>query len=248
MRRFARTGRGREPISLRLRRAALAPLKRARARCPLSLFPPGREHPTKKHPEGEPSGCLVAAPRKPGSVARRRCLRRASGHSSGTLVTERLVRPTQGLGRATLERPSTWPCSGWGLPCHNRYRLRGGLLPHLFTLTRCAEAIRAVSFSVALSSRFPSPGVTRHPALRSPDFPREVGLKDLARSPEMLRRAELTCPKSAKQAEQPEASNASFSRRVPSRYASRSVVNVQPAVAAGQLGDARPQLLLGARF
>src|SRR6185436_1272019 len=26
-------------------------------------------------------------------------------------------------------------------------------------------------FSVALSSRFPSPGVTRHPALWSPDFP-----------------------------------------------------------------------------
>ncbi len=31
--------------------------------------------------------------------------------------------------------------------------------------------IRAVCFSVALSSRSPSPGVTRHPALWSPDFP-----------------------------------------------------------------------------
>ena len=37
-------------------------------------------------------------------------------HSSGTRVAARLVRPTQGLGRATLRRPSTWPCSGWGLP------------------------------------------------------------------------------------------------------------------------------------
>ena len=29
-----------------------------------------------------------------------------------------------------------WPCSGWGLPCRFRCRLRGALLPHLFTLTR----------------------------------------------------------------------------------------------------------------
>src|SRR5687767_8572311 len=41
-------------------------------------------------------------------------------HSSGTRVAARLVRPTLGLGRATLRRPSTWPCSGWGLPCRWR--------------------------------------------------------------------------------------------------------------------------------
>ena len=126
----------------------------------------------KKHTRQVNLPGMVAASRKPGSVARDGRPSRAGGHSSGTLVTERLVRPTQGLGRTTLERPSTWPCSGWGLPCRNRYRLRGGLLPHLFTLTRGAKAARAVYFSVALSSRFPSPGVTRHPALRSPDFPR----------------------------------------------------------------------------
>jgi len=28
-----------------------------------------------------------------------------------------------------------WSCSGWGLPCHSRYRERGALLPHHFTLT-----------------------------------------------------------------------------------------------------------------
>src|ERR1044071_768443 len=33
------------------------------------------------------------------------------------------------------------------------------------------------AFSVALSSSFPSPGVTRHPALRSPDFPLEPKLE-----------------------------------------------------------------------
>ena len=43
---------------------------------------------------------------------------------------------------------------------------------------------RAVCFSVALSSRFPSPGVTRHPALRSPDFPLSASTE---RSPEPLR-------------------------------------------------------------
>ncbi len=109
----------------------------------------------KKHTRQASLSGVVAASRKPGSVACLRCLQRAGGHSSGTLVAERLVRPTQGLGRTTLERPSTWPCSGWGLPCRNRYRLRGGLLPHLFTLTRGAKAARAVCFSVALSSSFP---------------------------------------------------------------------------------------------
>ena len=28
-----------------------------------------------------------------------------------------------------------WSCSGWGLPCRGRYRPRGALLPHPFTLT-----------------------------------------------------------------------------------------------------------------
>jgi len=51
--------------------------------------------------------------------------------------------------------------------------------------TACAG--RAVHFSVALSSRFPSPGVTRHPALRSPDFP--LGPKP-ERAPAALERAD----------------------------------------------------------
>ena len=33
--------------------------------------------------------------------------------------------------------PPIWPCTTRGLPCRRRYRLRGGLLPHHFTLT-CA--------------------------------------------------------------------------------------------------------------
>jgi len=61
-------------------------------------------------------------------------------HSSGTPVTERLMRPT----RMTARKPAyfekcvipIWSCSRWGLPCHRRYRRRGALLPHPFTLTQ----------------------------------------------------------------------------------------------------------------
>jgi hypothetical protein len=45
-----------------------------------------------------------------------------------------------------------WPCSDWGLPCHDCCQSRGGLLPHLFTLTR-DRSLHHVGgvFSVALS-------------------------------------------------------------------------------------------------
>jgi hypothetical protein len=108
-------------------------------------------------------------------------------HSSTTRVAACLERPTQGLGRATLRRPSTWPCSGWGLPCRNRYRLRGGLLPHHFTLTRRrSEGDRLGRFvfcgtflEVILTGRYPA------------SCPVEPGLssqrKRAERSPELLR-------------------------------------------------------------
>ena len=62
-----------------------------------------------------------------------------------------------------------WPCSDWGLPCHDRCRPRGGLLPHLFTLT---PWIGGGLFSVALSVASRRPGVTWQSALWSSDFPR----------------------------------------------------------------------------
>ena len=62
-----------------------------------------------------------------------------------------------------------------------------GSYPTFSPLPEARKAARAVSFSVALSSRFPSPGVTRHPALRSPDFPR-ARPETNPRSPEMLQR------------------------------------------------------------
>ena len=54
-------------------------------------------------------------------------------------------------------------CSRWGLPCHRRYRRRGALLPHPFTLTTRRFRERAGGLlSVALSLGSPPPGVTRH--------------------------------------------------------------------------------------
>ena len=64
-----------------------------------------------------------------------------------------------------------WPCFEWGLPCHPRYRKRGALLPHHFTLTGAEERHLGGVFSVALSVGSRPPGVTWHSALRSPDFP-----------------------------------------------------------------------------
>ena len=55
-----------------------------------------------------------------------------------------------------------WHCSRWGLPCRPCCQRRGGLLPHLFTLTLADQ--RGL-FSVALSVEFPRPGVTRHRCL-----------------------------------------------------------------------------------
>jgi len=96
--------------------------------------------------------------RKPNSVYAAIYLGRASPCGS--------LRPTHSLERAILRRLPTWPCTGWGLPCHPHYCGRGELLPRLFTLT-----LSGGMFSVALSVASRRPGVTRHPALRCSDFP-----------------------------------------------------------------------------
>ena len=83
---------------------------------------------------------------------------------------------------ATRPRPAPIrSCSRWGLPCHPRYRGRGALLPHPFTLAR-RQASRPPGglLSVALSLGSPPPGVTRHrvsvePGLSSPGASAEGG-------------------------------------------------------------------------
>jgi hypothetical protein len=72
-----------------------------------------------------------------------------------------------------------WHCSGWGLPCRPCRQVRGGLLPHRFTLTpssrrRTFAHGRGSLFSVALSLGLPPPGVTRHPCQRESGLSSEV--------------------------------------------------------------------------
>ena len=130
---------------------------------------------------------------------------RASDRDRDTIVTDRIEQPTRGLRasspsgrstRANRSRPPMRPCSRWGLPCRDRYRPRGGLLPRRFTLTsRRPKPRRGGLFSVALSSRSPSPGVTRHLALRSSDFPLVSApskRRPNQRLPDLLRRREDT--------------------------------------------------------
>lgn len=62
--------------------------------------------------------------------------------------------------------------------CHHCCQRCGALLPHLSNLTQhtiCLKRRKCAGrfISVALSLRSPSPCVTRHPALRSSDFPHQ---------------------------------------------------------------------------
>ena len=96
---------------------------------------------------------MVAPPRcqmlKKGQVLGQRCLRSRSGCKPNSVCANRTSRtrrgpfilcdPTRshGLRRGT-GRPGLpiWSCSQWGLPCPLDHSRGGGLLPHLFTLTR----------------------------------------------------------------------------------------------------------------
>ena len=66
-----------------------------------------------------------------------------------------------------------WPCSGWGLPSRAGHPAAGELLPHRFTLTSASAASRGRRSVLCGTFRgSPRLGVTQHPALWSPDFPR----------------------------------------------------------------------------
>ena len=55
--------------------------------------------------------------------------------------------------------PPIWPCTRWGLPCRLTHVWRGGLLPHLFTLT-AGEPVAVYSLwhfpSVILTNELPA--------------------------------------------------------------------------------------------
>ena len=59
-----------------------------------------------------------------------------------------------GAGRASS---LIWPCSVWGLPCRSRYRQRGGLLHHRFTLA-CTLAGHRRSLLCCTFRRLATPG------------------------------------------------------------------------------------------
>lgn len=111
---------------------------------------------------------------KPGSVSHKH--ERMTIHLGVLLPTPSCDIPEDGcMNTDALISKACLPilsCSRWGLPCHLRYRRRGALLPHHFTLT-CAVLPRpsAVMLSVPLSVASRRPAVSRHSALRSPDFP-----------------------------------------------------------------------------
>ncbi len=139
---------------LRLRRATLYPAElRARA--------------------GSGTRTTRTARNKPSSVRRER----REDHFSRTGIAAGLQQPTRDSGGAGSSSSPIWPCSRWGLPCDLCYQRPGALLPHPFTLA-CAPSPEPSA--VCFLWHFPSsgrvsahrrPGVTRHPALRSSDFP-----------------------------------------------------------------------------
>ena len=91
----------------------------------------------------------------------------SDNHLSGRAIADTIKRHNPEDQRAASSLPySVLLRMGFTEPAC--YQTAGELLPHLSTLTTDV----AVSFSMALSLRLPSPDVIWHPALWSSDFPR----------------------------------------------------------------------------
>jgi hypothetical protein len=116
---------------------------------------------------------------KPDPVRRAPLGSPAGGHPSRPAVAGRLQRPTRRHWAGHPRSPAQHPGIRvpFGLAPGGVYRAvpvtrdAGGLLHHRFTLTPLA---RGGLFSVALSRGSPRVAVSNHPALRSPDFPRQA--------------------------------------------------------------------------
>src|SRR5215472_17528016 len=133
-------------------------------------------------PKHERPGQVVRAPGstslcKPSPVSRPGHPGRGGDHSSRTAVTRRLKRPTRRLERAALIAPAYAALLPMGFAVPPALpRARWALTPPFHP---CRPACRSTLaggglFSVALSSALPPPGVTRHRALWSSDFPPAV--------------------------------------------------------------------------
>jgi hypothetical protein len=96
---------------------------------------------------------------------------RRDSHSSRPDVTVWLQQPTREQ-RGPRYRSPIRSCSGWGLPCHATLSPRA--VRSYRTVSPLPVPLRAIGglLSVALAVSSRCPGVTWHPALWSPDFPR----------------------------------------------------------------------------
>jgi hypothetical protein len=96
---------------------------------------------------------------------------RRDSHSSRPGVTAWLQQPTREQ-RGPRYRSPIRSCSGWGLPCHATLSPRA--VRSYRTVSPLPVPLRAIGglLSVALAVSSRCPGVTWHPALWSPDFPR----------------------------------------------------------------------------
>ncbi len=93
-------------------------------------------------------------------------------HPSGPGVATGLEPPTRGSAGRVIA--PVWRCTGWGLPSR---RVTAPLVRSYRTfspLPATADGRLGGVLSVALSVGFPRLGVTQHPALRCPDFPRDL--------------------------------------------------------------------------
>jgi uncharacterized membrane protein YczE len=93
-------------------------------------------------------------------------------HPSGPGVAAGLEPPTRGSAGRVIA--PVWRCTGWGLPSR---RVTTPLVRSYRTfspLPATASGRLGGVLSVALSVGFPRLGVTQHPALRCPDFPRDL--------------------------------------------------------------------------
>jgi len=122
----------------------------------------------------------------PGSVPRTSRYRVAAIHlglpspagSSGLPAGHRTGRPRAPAQVTTSRRGPSWPCSGWGLPSHpghpgcwwDSYPTVHSPLP---TASAGRSPRRGGLFSVALSRGSPRVAINNHPALWSPDVPRQ---------------------------------------------------------------------------
>ena len=117
-------------------RLPVAPLRAARPSSPIAS-PSDKQNCF--HPAMKGSRCQPAC--KPGSVwPRMPCgVRNVAAIHLGRMLPSASCDQPGRLGRKSLKvalrAAPIRSCSRWGLPCRNRCRPRGGLLPHPFTLT-----------------------------------------------------------------------------------------------------------------